>query len=92
MHVLIAALHRPIQPTGVCRRAVNLARCLAGNKEVTSISLVIGAWQKDYFKTSFSLISEKIQIISVNIKNSSIARNIWFLRGLPELANNLVDV
>ncbi|BAZ40622.1 putative glycosyltransferase [Calothrix sp. NIES-4101] len=89
MHVLIAALHRPIQPTGVCRHAANLARCLAGNEEVTKISLVIGAWQTKYFETSFPLTSEKIQLISVNIKNSSLTRNIWFLRGLPQLVNNL---
>lgn len=28
MHILIAALHRPTDPTGVCRFAANLARCL----------------------------------------------------------------
>ncbi|MBW4646929.1 MAG: glycosyltransferase family 4 protein [Goleter apudmare HA4340-LM2] len=89
MHALIAALHRPIQPTGVCRHAANLARCLAENQEITKISLVIGAWQEHYFETSFSFTSEKIQLISINIKNSSLTRNIWFLRSLPQLANNV---
>ena len=89
MHILIAALHRPIQPTGVCRHAANLAHCLAENKEVTRISLVIGSWQQHYFKAAFSLDSEKIKLIIVNIKNSSVVRNSWFLSGLPQLANNL---
>ena len=89
MHVLIAALHRPIKPTGVCRHAVNLARCFAETKEVTRISLVVGSWQEQYFQTSFSLASEKIKLITVNIKNSSVARNRWFLWGLPQLVNDL---
>jgi glycosyltransferase involved in cell wall biosynthesis len=89
MHVLIAALHRPIHPTGVCRHAVNLALCLAEQPEITKISLVIGVWQQHYFETAFSLTSEKIKLISVNIKNTSTTRNKWFLWGLPQLANNL---
>lgn len=89
MHVFIAALHRPIKPTGVCRHAANLARCLAEKPDVTKISLVIGAWQQHYFETSFTFKSDKIKLVIVNIKNSSIVRNIWFLRGLPKLANQL---
>ena len=89
MHILIAALHRPIHPTGVCRHAVNLALCLAEQPQVTKISLVIGSWQQHYFETAFSLTSEKIKLISVNIKNTSIARNKWFFWGLPQLANDL---
>jgi len=93
MHVFIAALHRPIKPTGVCRHAANLARCLASKPEVTKISLVIGSWQKNYFKTAFALESDKIELVIVELKNSSIVRNLWFLRGLPKLANQLnVDV
>ena len=45
MHILIAALHRPTKPTGVCRHAVNLAQCLADTDEVDKVTLVIGAWQ-----------------------------------------------
>lgn len=89
MHVLIAALHRPIKPTGVCRHAVNLARCLAETKEITRISLVVGSWQEYYFKTVFPFNSEKIKLITVNIKNSSVSRNRWFIWGLPQLVNNL---
>lgn len=89
MHVFIAALHRPIKPTGVCRHAANLARCLADTPQVTKISLVIGSWQEDYFKTAFALESDKIKLVVVKLKNSSIVRNLWFLRGLPKLANQL---
>lgn len=87
MHILIVALHRPSKPTGVCRHAANLAQCLADTKEVTQVTLIAGAWQTDYFETSFS--SKKIKSIGVDIKNSSFSRNLWFLFGLPKLVNRL---
>ena len=89
MHVFIAALHRPVKPTGVCRHAANLARCLSEKPDITRISLIIGSWQQQYFETAFALESEKIKLVVVDIKNSSIARNIWFLTDLPKLANKL---
>lgn len=89
MHIFIAALHRPIKPTGVCRHAANLARCLAEKPEVTKISLIIGSWQQHYFETAFALESEKIKLVVVNIKNSSAVRNLWFILDLPKLANKL---
>lgn len=89
MHILVAALHRPEQPTGVCRHAANLARCLADTGAVSQITLVVGAWQMHYFKRAFSLDSEKIKLVNVDIENNSVSRNLWFLFGLPKLANAL---
>ena len=89
MHILIAVLHRPTKPTGVCRHAANLARCLAGLPEVTKVTLVTGSWQRHYFETAFGLSSPKIQIIDVSIQNRSSTRNLWFLFGLPQLVNQL---
>jgi len=89
MHILIPALHRPTKPTGVCRHAVNLAQCLAYADSVRQVTLLIGDWQRDYFARSFVLDSEKIRTVSVNIKNSSVARNRWFMVGLPRLAQQL---
>jgi glycosyltransferase involved in cell wall biosynthesis len=87
MHILIAALHKPANPTGVCRYAANLAQCLADTQEVNKVTLIVGAWQKYYFKEFFN--SHKIQLISVDIKNSSLSRNIWFLFGLPKIVKGL---
>ncbi|MBW4560967.1 MAG: glycosyltransferase family 4 protein [Mojavia pulchra JT2-VF2] len=89
MHILIAALHRPTKPTGVCRHAANLARCLADTDKISKVTLVIGSWQKDYFESSFSLKSDKIAWVNVDIENRSVTRNIWFLSGLPKLAKQL---
>lgn len=89
MHILIAVLHRPSKPTGVCRHAANLARCLVDLDPVSQVTLVTGAWQKDYFETAFALSSPKIKIVGIDIKNSSISRNLWFLFGLPKLVQQL---
>ena len=86
MHILIPALHRPTKPTGVCRYAANLAQCLADSPEVNKVTLIVGVWQKDYFELFFN--SHKIQLISIEIQNSSLARNIWFLFGLPKLVKH----
>ena len=87
MHILIVALHRPDKPTGVCRHAANLARCLAETDRVTKITLVTGAWQQHYFKTAFLLNSAKIDILGIEIENTSLSRNFWFLFGLPALVS-----
>jgi glycosyltransferase involved in cell wall biosynthesis len=89
MHVLVPVLHRPVQPTGVCRHAANLAACLAALPEVGRITLLMGRWQRAYFETAFGLRSEKIRIVEVDIPNTTRDRNLWFLFGLPRLARQL---
>jgi glycosyltransferase involved in cell wall biosynthesis len=87
MHIVIVALHRASKPTGICRHAANLAQCLVDTQKVTKVSLIVGAWQQHYFEQIFH--SHKIQLISVDIKNSSLIRNFWFLIGLPKLVRLL---
>ncbi|MEO0377786.1 MAG: glycosyltransferase family 1 protein [Cyanobacteria bacterium P01_A01_bin.17] len=89
MHVLIPALHRPVKPTGVCRHAANLAQCLADTEQVSQVTVLIGAWQQAYFEASFNLQSPKISLVTVDIKNTSLSRNRWFVVGLPELVRQI---
>jgi glycosyltransferase involved in cell wall biosynthesis len=89
MHILIVALHRPDKPTGVCRHAANLAKCLAETATVSQVTLVTGIWQKHYFETAFLLDSAKVKILGIEIKNTSIFRNLWFLYSLPDLVEKI---
>lgn len=89
MHVLISALHRPVKPTGVCRHAVNLAQCLAYTAHVSQVTLLIGKWQEGYFNRDFNLKSSKIKLLSVDIPNTSLSRNYWFIFGLPKIAHQV---
>ncbi len=86
MHVLIQALHRPTKPTGVCRHAANLSQSLSEDVSVTRVTVLIGKWQSAYFEKLFEFLSPKINLISIDIKNSSLSRNQWFIFGLPQLA------
>ncbi|MGD1807354.1 glycosyltransferase family 4 protein [Dapis sp. BLCC M126] len=85
MHILISALSRFNRPSGICRYAANLAKCLDEVEQISRITLVLGSWQKKYFLEDFQIDSAKIKIYPVNIKNSSISRNIWFFFQLPKL-------
>lgn len=89
MHVFIPVLHRPTRPTGICRYAANLALCLSYKTYVSQITLIVGNWQVAYFKQAFNLESPKIEVISVDIRNTSLSRNYWFMFELPKLAQQI---
>ncbi len=89
MHIIIVALHRPVEPTGVCRHAANLAKCLAQIEEISQITLVTGSWQQHYFQEIFLSIPKKIKVLGIDIKNTSLSRNLWFLFSLPKLVKEM---
>jgi glycosyltransferase involved in cell wall biosynthesis len=76
-------------PSGICRHAANLARCLCSIEEIERVTLVVGSWQQGYFKNELHLSDPKLEIIPVNIINRSISRNWWFHASLPKLAAHL---
>ncbi len=87
MNLLITAISSATGPSGICRHAYNLVRCAASRGEVSQITLVLGKWQESYFQNSFNLDAIKVNIVPVDISNDAFARNIWYLRELPMLAN-----
>jgi len=53
-------------------------------------TLVIGEWQEEYFRTKLGLSAKaNIATQTVQFRNSPLSRNLWFLRGLPKLAERL---
>lgn len=87
MHVLICAVSSSRQPSGICRHAANLAHSLAGRREVTAVTLLVGEWQAQYFRHAFGLQDPKLQIVAVNISCGALARNAWYIRRLPSVAS-----
>jgi glycosyltransferase involved in cell wall biosynthesis len=83
MHLLIASLSAATSPAGVCRHAANIVRGMLTFPSVRKVTMLTGDWQADYFCDAFSLKSEKLEIKRVLISNRSVARNLWYLRGLP---------
>ena len=89
MHVVINALSSATCPTGICRHAANLCRCLVDRSEISKISLLIGKWQADYFGAAFQITDPKLAIVPIDITNRSSARNFWYLFGLPRVVSSL---
>jgi glycosyltransferase involved in cell wall biosynthesis len=56
---------------------------------MAQITLVLGKWQRSYFQKSFHLDAEKIRVVSIDISNDAFARNMWYLRGLPQLVDEV---
>ena len=93
MNLLIAAVSSATGPSGICRHAYNLARCAIRRTEIKQVALVVGKWQALYFHNLFRLENAKVLIIPVDISNKALARNFWYLHGLPKLIEELrVDV
>jgi glycosyltransferase involved in cell wall biosynthesis len=89
MNLLITAISSATGPSGICRHAYNLVRCAASHDEVFKITLALGHWQELYFRNSFDLQGIRVKIVPVNIANDAFARNTWYLRGLPKLADEV---
>jgi glycosyltransferase involved in cell wall biosynthesis len=89
MNLLITAISSATGPSGICRHAYNLVRCAASRREVFQITLALGRWQELYFKNSFDLKAVRVNIAPINISNNALARNVWYLRELPKLAQEV---
>ena len=86
MRILVNGLGRDIQPTGVCRVAANHIRALLTNRVGDEVVLVIGSWQQELFRLLLGDQSHLVEFVIVDIKNSSLARNLWFAASLPRIA------
>lgn len=89
MNVVIVALHRPVKPTGVCRHAVNIASCITHVHLSATVTLVVGSWQVEYFRSAFDTEDPSINILSVDIDNSPLSRNKWYISDLPKIIESL---
>src|SRR5512142_2403916 len=86
MHILIPAVSRFTQLTGICRHAINHAKAVC-DLPGTRATLLIGAWQQKYFRASLSSASVDLAIADCN--NTSFSRNYWYSRTLPQLASRM---
>jgi glycosyltransferase involved in cell wall biosynthesis len=89
MKIAINALWRATSPSGICRHAANLARSLCIRDQIERVFLVVGYWQAPYFAMAFQLSHNKLSILPVQIANNALARNLWYLDGLPRLVEML---
>jgi len=88
MNLLITAISSATGPSGICRHAYNLAHCAASRGEI-QVTLALGKWQETYFRNSFDLKNLGVSVVPVNFSNDALARNMWYLRELPKLADEI---
>lgn len=89
MRVAINALWRATTPSGICRHAAALARCLYLRTDIERVFLLVGSWQEQYLRQTLQLSHSKLVVRSIDIANHTCARNVWYLYGLPRMAEEV---
>ena len=89
MRVLIAAASFSSQLSGVQRHAFSLSRCLLAHPGVSEVNLVVAPWQREMVRRSGLPSHDNFKVHFARMGNSPMERNLWYYRGLPELAAQL---
>jgi glycosyltransferase involved in cell wall biosynthesis len=89
MKILIAAASFATNMSGLQRHALNVARCLLPEPEISSLHFVIAPWQLGMFESAGLLQDARMTIHIADMDRSSVSRNLWYYRGLPKLAADL---
>jgi len=86
MKVLIAAASFSSHVSGLQRHAFNLVRCLLQQPEISAVHLVIAPWQREIVQAAGFSPDARLSTHIAEMKPSSLGRNLWYYRGLPNLA------
>jgi glycosyltransferase involved in cell wall biosynthesis len=88
LHVCLVGLQRFLGPVGVCRYTANLFSSLRESDDIR-VTLVLGKWQKEYYREAFGLDVNDPHILWVNLWRPSISRYWWSLKELPRLVQRI---
>ena len=86
--ILLSGLHRFTKPYGLCRYTANLYLCLR-RIESLDVTLVLGSWQRNYYRDALNLDVDDPQIRWVSLKRPGVSRYWWYLSGMSKLAREL---
>jgi glycosyltransferase involved in cell wall biosynthesis len=89
MKILLAAASFASKMSGLQRHALNVARCLLLAPEVSTLHLVFAPWQHHFVQEAGFRSDPRLVTHIATINKSSLSRNLWYYRDLPELANRL---
>lgn len=89
MKILIAAASFASNMSGLQRHALNVVRCLLPETEISSIHLVIAPWQRNLLQDAGFRQNARVTTHVAEMNRSSLSRNLWYYRRLPELASEL---
>lgn len=86
MKILVAAASFTSGISGLERHALNLARCLLSQPEITSVFFVVAPWQRALLDAAKSLADPRLVTYMADMERSAPGRNLWYYRRLPRLA------
>ena len=89
MKIVIAAASHASNISGLQRHALNVARCLLLESEVTAVHLVIAPWQRKFVHGQYFAEDTRLQVHIAEMERGSLSRNLWYYRKLPALAARL---
>ena len=89
MNILIAAASFASNMSGLQRHALSVARCLLPEPEISTLHFVIAPWQRGFVETAGFLQNPRIVIHIAEMDRSSLSRNLWYYRNLPQLADQV---
>ncbi len=89
MKILIAVASFASNLSGVQRHGFNLARCLLLQPEISELHIVVAPWQRNLVRTAGVHRDVRLVTHVADTARGSISRNLWYYRGLPQLAAQL---
>jgi glycosyltransferase involved in cell wall biosynthesis len=87
--ILIAAASYASNISGIQRHACNVVHCLLQQPDVSYVHLVIAPWQRKLVQAAGVEPGGRLSIHIAGMVPSSLSRNSWHYRRLPELAARL---
>jgi glycosyltransferase involved in cell wall biosynthesis len=89
VNILIAAASHAANISGLQRHALNVARCLSPEPEIATLHFVIAPWQRSFVQPAGLGQDARLMTHVAEMDRSSVSRNLWYYRKLPQLAAEL---
>lgn len=86
MKILLSAASFSSGISGLQRHAFNAARCLLERPEITALHVVVAPWQADLLPQVGLIPGGRLSTHIAEMGHSSLSRNWWHYRRLPQLA------
>jgi glycosyltransferase involved in cell wall biosynthesis len=87
--IVIAAASFASNISGLQRHAFNVTRCLLPQPEIAELHLVVAPWQRALVQRAGLGPDPRLTVHVAEMGHSSLSRNLWYYRRLPELAFEL---
>jgi glycosyltransferase involved in cell wall biosynthesis len=89
MKILLSAASFSSSISGLQRHAFNVAHCLLRQPEITALHVVVAPWQAHLLPEVGLVPDGRLTTHIAEMGHSSLRRNLWHYRALPQLAASL---